>query len=93
MIFTEDPAFDSRKTIMHKAMTPKDMTGHAQSKRPAAIRPLDRARCPRLTRGWTPSETSRPWQDRRMLIGIFDQHLAILRMVFLFLGGRPFVNP
>jgi hypothetical protein len=30
MIFTEDPAFDSRKTIMHKATIPK-MTGRAQS--------------------------------------------------------------
>jgi len=28
-----------------------------------------------------------------MLIGIFDQRLAILRMVFLFLGGRLLVNP
>jgi hypothetical protein len=87
MIFPEDPAFDSRKTIMHKAMAPKDLKGRAPNKRPAAIRPLDRARCPRLTRGWTPSETSRPWQDRRMLIGIFDQRLAILRMVFLLLGS------
>jgi len=28
-----------------------------------------------------------------MLIGIFDQRLAILRMVFLFLGARTLVNP
>jgi hypothetical protein len=40
MIFTEDPAFDSRKTIMHKAMAPKDTTGRApkqaSSSNPAA---------------------------------------------------------
>jgi len=55
--------------------------------RPAAIRPLGRARCPWLPRGWTPSERQRPWQDRRMLISHCDQRPAILRMVFVFLGS------
>jgi hypothetical protein len=45
------------------------------------------------TKGWTPSEVQRPWQDRRMLISKCDQHLAILRMVFAFRGDRSFVKP
>jgi hypothetical protein len=31
MILPEDPAFDSRMTIMRKAMAPKDMTGRVQT--------------------------------------------------------------
>jgi len=62
--------------------------------RPAAIRPLAwRARCPWLHERWTPSETPRPWQDRRTLIFSCDQRPAILRMVFVFLGVPSFVNP
>jgi hypothetical protein len=56
--------------------------GHAQD-----VRPQSGSRAgqdARTTEGWTPSETQKPWQDRRTLISHRDQRLAILRMVFVF---------
>jgi hypothetical protein len=70
-------------------------TGHAQE-RPAAIRPLGvTGKMPVPSKGWTPFEAQEPWQDRRTLKPRHrrDQRLAILRMVFAFLGIVPaFVN-
>src|SRR6516164_5354898 len=40
-----------------------------------------------------PSRISRPWQDRRALIGNRDQRPAILRMVFVCRTFMPCVNP
>ncbi|MDU2925570.1 hypothetical protein, partial [Bradyrhizobium sp.] len=55
------------------------------SSNPAAGRDGQGARY--LREGWPPSEIRKPWQDRRVLIAF--QRPAILRMVFLFLGGLP----
>jgi hypothetical protein len=88
----EDPAFDSRKMIMHRTMARKKNDGaweEASSSNPAAGQgkmPETDERMDAIRNIKTMAGS--PGADRH-----FDQRLAILRMVFLFLGARSPVNP